>query len=63
LPIYTDAAPLSTVAALGQVIEATHINQYYNYFGVVPAPPMSKSPLKAVSREMAVVGHAPGTST
>ncbi len=40
LPTYTDAAPLTTVAELGQMIEATHIDQYYNFFKVVPAPKM-----------------------
>jgi Lipase (class 3) len=42
LPTYTDAMPLSTAEQLGQIIQATHVNQYYNFFGVVPAPLMQK---------------------
>jgi Lipase (class 3) len=40
LPTYTDAMPLSTVPELGQMIQATHVDQYDNFFGVVPPPKM-----------------------
>ena len=46
LPVYTDNAPLSTVEELGDMIDATHIDQYFNFFGVVPAPKMSVPKLK-----------------
>lgn len=62
LPTYSDASPLSTVSELAQVIEATHVNQYFNYFGVEPPPPMNKSPQKTVSPEAAVRGHSSTTS-
>jgi hypothetical protein len=62
LPTYTDTSPLSTVDELAQVIEATHINQYFNYFGVTPPPPMSKSALKTVTPKAALLGQAPATS-
>ena len=62
LPTYTDAAPLATVSQLAQVLEATHVNQYFNYFGVVPPPPMNKAPLKTVTPEIAVRGLAPATT-
>jgi hypothetical protein len=40
LTTYTDANPISSVAALGALIDAAHIDQYYNFFGVVPTPLM-----------------------
>jgi len=46
LPDYTDAMPMSTTEQLGQMIGATHVDQYYNYFGVVPPPLMQKPPLE-----------------
>jgi len=56
LPTYTDASPLSTWKELAAVIVATHTDQYFNYFGVEPPPPIYKPELKTVSPEAAVLG-------
>lgn len=40
---YTDANPVRTVDELGGLILATHIDQYYPFFGVVPGPRMPTS--------------------
>lgn len=45
-PTFTDTSPLSTLDQLGQVVDATHIDQYFNFFGVVPPPKMQTPPLK-----------------
>lgn len=42
-PQYTDANPLSTTAQLGQMILATHIDQYSRFFNITPPPRMPSS--------------------
>lgn len=46
---YTDANPISTAGELGDLIEDTHIDQYYPFFGVTPSPrmPVSKPATEA----------------
>ena len=43
LTTYTDANPIASVEALGALIDAAHIDQYYNFFGVVPTQQMPTS--------------------
>jgi hypothetical protein len=40
LPQYTDSHPISSKAEVGTLAQATHVDQYYNYFGVTPSPRM-----------------------
>lgn len=42
-PTYTDANPLSTLDELLAMVEATHVDQYGNFFGITPAPRMPTS--------------------
>lgn len=37
-PVYTDDAPLSKALELGPVLIATHVDQYFNFYNVVPPP-------------------------
>jgi hypothetical protein len=46
LTMYTDANPISTVEEVGALIDAAHIDQYYNFFGVVPTQRMPTSTLE-----------------
>jgi hypothetical protein len=43
LTTYADANPIATVDEFGTLIDAAHIDQYYNFFGVVPTPRMPTS--------------------
>jgi hypothetical protein len=40
LPNYTSTSPLSSMTEFGQIIIATHIDQYSNIFGIMPPPKM-----------------------
>jgi Lipase (class 3) len=40
LTAYTDAHPMTSIDDLGEAVLAAHVDQYYNFFGVVPAPRM-----------------------
>jgi hypothetical protein len=43
LTTYTDANPIATVDEFGALIDAAHIDQYYNFLGVVPTQRMPTS--------------------
>jgi Lipase (class 3) len=57
LPVYTDQNPLTTLERLGQTIDATHIDQYFNFFGVVPAPKMQVPKLMVSKEAVAASGN------
>lgn len=46
LPPYTDANP-ATAADLGSIIRMTHIDQYFNFFNVIPGPRLPTDPASA----------------
>lgn len=39
-PQYTDASPMTNKTEMMNAVSANHIDQYYNFFGVTPAPRM-----------------------
>lgn len=44
--VFSDAAPLSTWTEVGQVVDATHVDQYFHFLNVIPPPKMQTPPLK-----------------
>ena len=50
LTTYTDANPIATVDEFGALIDAAHIDQYYNFLGVVPTQRMPTSTPESIVR-------------